>query len=74
MLSATIIVTIAISLGPTAAVIGMADALFFRPLPVVAGQDRLLHYAFGTPMRDGLIPHVLSYANLAECGTARPLW
>ena len=44
----------------------MADALFFRPLPVVAGQDRLLHYAFGTPMRDGLIPHVLSYANLAE--------
>ena len=66
MLSATIIVTIAISLGPTAAVIGMADALFFRPLPVVAGQDRLLHYAFGTPMRDGLIPHVLSYANLAE--------
>ena len=66
MLSATIIVTLAISLGPTAAVIGMADALFFRPLPVVAGQDRLLHYAFGTPMRDGLIPHVISYANLAE--------
>ena len=66
MLSATIIVTLAISLGPTAAVIGMANALFFRPLPVVAGQDRLLHYAFGTPMRDGLIPHVISYANLAE--------
>ncbi|HET9262561.1 MAG TPA: ABC transporter permease [Vicinamibacterales bacterium] len=66
MLSATIIVTLAISLGPTAAVIGMADALFFRPLPVVAAQDRLLHYAFGTPMRDGLIPHAISYANLAE--------
>ena len=66
MLSATIIVTLAISLGPTAAVIGMADALFFRPLPVVAGQDRLLHYAFGTPMRDGFIPHQISYANLAE--------
>ena len=66
MLSATIIVTLAISLGPTAAVIGMADALFFRPLPVVAGQDRLLRYAFGTPMRDGLIPHQMSYANLAE--------
>jgi predicted permease len=68
MLSATIIVTLAISLGPTAAVIGMADALFFRPLPGVAGQDRLLHYAFGTPMRDGLIPHQISYANLAEIG------
>ena len=66
MLSATVIVTFAISLGPTAAVIGMADALFFRPLPVVAGQDRLLHYAFGTPMGDGLIPHDISYANLAE--------
>jgi predicted permease len=66
VLSATIIVTLAISLGPTAAVIGMADALFFRPLPVVAGQDRLLHYAFGTPMRDGLIPHKISYANLAD--------
>jgi predicted permease len=66
MLSATIIVTLAISLGPTAAVIGMANALFFRPLPVVAGQDRLLHYAFGTPMRDGLIPHQISYANLAD--------
>jgi hypothetical protein len=52
MLSATIIATLAISLGPTAAVIGMANALFFRPLPVIAGQDRLLHYAFGTPMRD----------------------
>jgi predicted permease len=68
MLSATIIVTLAISLGPTAAVIGMADALFFRPLPVVAGQDRLLHYAFGTPMRDGFIPHKISYANLADIG------
>ena len=66
MLSATIIATLAISLGPTAAVIGMADALFFRPLPIVAGQDRLLHYAFGTPMRDGLVPHDISYANLAE--------
>jgi hypothetical protein len=66
MLSATIIVTLAISLGPTAAVIGMANALFFRPLPVVAGQDRLLHYAFGTPMRDGFIPHKISYANLAD--------
>src|SRR5687767_1850179 len=66
MLSATVIVTLAISLGPTAAVIGMADALFFRPLPVVAGQDRLLHYAFGTPMRDGLVPHDISYANVAE--------
>ena len=66
MLSATIIVTLAISLGPTAAVIGMADALFFRPLPVVAGQDRLLHYAFGTPRRDGFIPHKISYANLAD--------
>ena len=52
MLSATIIVTLAISLGPTAAVIGMANALFFRPLPVVADQDRLLRYAFGTPRRD----------------------
>jgi predicted permease len=66
MLSATIIVTLAISLGPTAAVIGMANALFFRPLPVVAGQDRLLHYAFGTPRRDGFIPHQISYANLAD--------
>ena len=66
MLSATIIATLAISLGPTAAVIGMADALFFIPLPVVAGQDRLLHYAFGTPRRDGFIPHQISYANLAE--------
>jgi predicted permease len=68
MLSATIIVTLAISLGPTTAVIGMADALFFRPLPVVAGQDRLLRYAFGTPMRDGFIPHQMSYANVAELG------
>ena len=66
MLSATIIVTLAISLGPTAAVIGMANALFFRPLPVVAGQDRLLRYAFGTPMRGGLVPHQMSYANVAE--------
>jgi hypothetical protein len=71
MLSATIIVTLAISLGPTAAVIGMADALFFRPLPVVAGQDRLLHYAFGTPTRDGLIPHVMPTSR--KSGTPRQL-
>jgi len=66
VLSATVIVTLAISLGPTAAVIGMADALFFRPLPGLAGQDRLVHYAFGTPMGDGLIPHQISYGNLAK--------
>lgn len=66
MLSATIIATLAISLGPTAAVMGMAAALFFKPLPFVASQDRLLHYAFGTPMRDGLVPHHISYANVAE--------
>jgi putative ABC transport system permease protein len=68
MLSATIVVTLAISLGPTAAVIGMANGLFFRPLPVVADQDRLLRYAFGTPRRNGFIPHQMSYANLAELG------
>ena len=66
MLSATVIVTLAISLGPTAAVIGMADALFFRPLPIVTGQDRLLRYAFGTPTGHGFIPHAMSYANIAE--------
>jgi predicted permease len=66
LLSATVIVTIALSLGPTTAVLGMADALFFKPLPGIAGQDRLLNVTFGTVSGRGISPWVISYANAAD--------
>jgi putative ABC transport system permease protein len=67
LLSATAIVTLALSLGPTTAVLGMADALFFKPLPGIARQDRLLDVVFGTPVgQDGISPRFISYANVAE--------
>ena len=66
----TAIATIALSVGPTTAVIGVADQLFFRPVPGVVASDRLLNISFGTSIeRDGvtgLRPWFVSYANVAE--------
>jgi putative ABC transport system permease protein len=63
LLSATVIATLALSLGPTTAVLGMADALFFKPVPGVARQDRLLNIWFGTARERGVSPWFISYAD-----------
>ncbi|MGH9408116.1 MAG: ABC transporter permease, partial [Vicinamibacterales bacterium] len=67
MLSLTVIATIALTLGPTTAAIGMAEALFFKPVPGVARPDRLLSVAFGIRgARGGVITHFMSYQNAAD--------
>lgn len=66
LLSATVIATLALSLGPTTAVLGMADALFFKPVPGVARQDRLLNVWFGTVRERGMSPWFVSYADVAD--------
>jgi predicted permease len=67
LVSATVVVTLALSLGPTTAVFGLADALFFRPVPGVADQSRLVNYSFGTPAgEEGISPWSISYVDLAD--------
>jgi predicted permease len=64
LLSITAVISIACSLGPATAVLGIAETLFFRPLPGIARQDRLVNYMFGVPAeRDGISPWTISYAN-----------
>ncbi|MGH9409387.1 MAG: ABC transporter permease [Vicinamibacterales bacterium] len=63
LLSGTAILTIALSLGPTTAVLGMAESLFFEPLPGIARQDRLLTYMFGTAHGESISPRTISYAD-----------
>jgi predicted permease len=67
LLSLTVIATIALTLGPTTAAIGMAEALFFKPVPGVARQDRLLSVAFGThAATGGTIVHFMSSRDAAD--------
>jgi len=66
LLSVTAIVSIACSLGPATAVLGIGEALFFKPLPGIARQDRLVIYVFGTRGTRGINPFPISYANAED--------
>ena len=66
LLSATIVVTLALSLGPTTVVLGMANALFLKPLPAIAHQEHLLNFLFGTSKGSSVSPWFISYANAAD--------
>jgi predicted permease len=66
LLSVTAIVSIACSLGPATAVLGIGEALFFKPLPGIARQDRLVIYFFGTQVTRGINPWSISYANAED--------
>ena len=66
LLSVTAIISIACSLGPATAVLGIGEALFFKPLPGIARQDRLVIYFFGTRVTRGINPFVISYANAED--------
>ena len=70
LLSLTVIATIALTLGPTTAAIGLAETLFFKPVAGVARQDRLLNVLFGTRVgADGISPWFISYQNAADVST-----
>jgi predicted permease len=66
LMSVTAIVSIACSLGPATAVLGIGEALFFKPLPGIARQDRLAIYFFGTQVTRGIAPFSISYANALD--------
>ena len=66
LLATTVVVTLALSLGPTTAVLGVANALFVRPVPGIADQHRLLNVAFGSAREQGYSPWFISYANAAD--------
>jgi len=66
LLSVTAIVSIACSLGPATAVLGIGEALFFKPLPGIARQDRLVRYTFGAQVTRGISPFSISYANVED--------
>ncbi|MBZ5500590.1 MAG: ABC transporter permease, partial [Acidobacteriia bacterium] len=66
LLSVTAIISIACSLGPATAVLGIGEALFFKPLPGIARQDRLVIYFFATRVTGGINPFVISYANAED--------
>ena len=61
----TAIVTLALSIGPATAVMGVADQLFFRPLPGVTAPDRLFNVHFGRKAPGGgLYVNFVSYDNV----------
>jgi predicted permease len=61
--AATAIVTLMFSIGPATAVMGVADYLFFRPLPGASAPDRLFNVSFGRKTPTGLTVYFISYAN-----------
>jgi predicted permease len=66
LFSTAVVVTLALSLGPTTAALGVANTLLFKPLDAIARQDRLINISFGTPRGDGYSPWFISYANAAD--------
>lgn len=59
--------TVALSTGPTIAAIGVANWLFFRPLPGVLAPERMAVVWFGTWSEEGSFsPSRVSYAHLAD--------
>jgi hypothetical protein len=65
--TATALLTVALSTGPTMIAMGVANWMFFRPLPGVHEPDRLGIAWFGTwPASGGFSPSRISYANVTE--------
>jgi predicted permease len=63
----TSILTVALSVGPATAIVGVADTLFFRQPSGVVAPDRLFLMQFGRPARNGgYSPWFVSYANVSD--------
>ena len=66
--AAMVIVTMALTIGPTTAVVSIGNWLLWRPVPVVSDPDRLAVVYFGrwTPDGRGVRPHRVSPLNIAD--------
>ncbi len=66
----TAVLTVALSVGPATAIVGVADTLFFSQPPGVTAPDRLFLMQFGKPVAsprgNGFSPWFVSYANVAD--------
>lgn len=74
MFTATILIALALSIGPVTAIVSLGNWLFWRPVPGVSGADRLGLVWFGQWRGDGRVvsvsPSGLSRLNLADLRTA----
>ena len=68
----TAILTVALTTGPTTAIVGVANWLFVRPVPGVVEPDRLATVNFGTPTERGYTVSRASYAHIANLVAASP--
>jgi predicted permease len=67
--AATVLTALALSIGPTTAVVSLGNWLFWRPLPGLADPGRLGSVEFGTsPRQDYVIVDSLSATQLADVG------
>ncbi len=68
--SALVVVTVALSMGPTTAVYSLANWLLLRPLPGVSDAEGLGFVRHGVAREGGLSPRRITYPNLLEITTA----
>jgi predicted permease len=67
----TVVMALALSIGPTTAILSFGNWLLWRPLPGVSAADRLAIVWFGTWNADGSVgPSGVSYLNLADLRAA----
>jgi putative ABC transport system permease protein len=65
--AATVILALALSIGPVTAIVSLGNWLFWRPLPGVSGADRLGLIWFGNWRSDSSVgPSWVSYLNIAD--------
>lgn len=70
--TAAAVLTVALTTGPTTAVLGIAHWLFLRPLPATAEPHRLATVNFGVPSERGYSVSRVSYAHAARLAEASP--
>jgi len=64
--TATVVVTMALTIGPTTALLSIGNWLVWRPVPAVSDAGRLGVVYFGRWMEDGVSPNRISPANVAD--------
>jgi predicted permease len=64
--TATVVVTMAMTIGPTTALLSIGSWLVWRPVPVLSDAGRLGVVYFGRWMEDGVSPSRISPLNIAD--------